>query len=96
MRKHLRKPREKVLRRQSTGAIIAELLDRQQLPRHDDFFVVNGKIDHPHRHRDQCIQRIRHGWEVLRRAEALVIVGDHSIQQRIPDGLFVLEMLINR
>ena len=84
-----------MLCRQLPRTHIPELFQRQHLARHDDSLILDGELHHPHGHLHQLVQRIRRRREMLRRAEMLSVIGDHLIQQGIPDRFLALIMLID-
>ncbi|MBR6705320.1 MAG: hypothetical protein IKI84_01390 [Clostridia bacterium] len=92
---HLRKTGQEMFRRQLPGALVPELLKRQQFPRLHDLPVVDREIRHPHGHGDEFFQGIRHGRQMFRRTEALPVIGDYPVKQGISDGFFALKMLVN-
>ena len=96
LREHVRQPREKMLRREGSRAVVAILLDGEELARHDDLLIVNREVRHAHRHLHERLRRLRHRRQMLGRAEARVVIGDHLVEQGVPDGLLALKMPIER
>ena len=95
MREHFCETGEEVLCRQSSRTFIPELFKRQYLACLDDSFIMDSEIHHLHCHLNQLIQRIRYRLQVLRGAKVFRIIGDHLIQQSIPDGFLALIVLID-
>ena len=92
---HLRQPGQEVLCRQVPRAHVPVLLQGEHLPRLHDLLVVDRKIHHPHSHGDEIFQGIRHRWQMLGGAKAFPVIGNHPVQQGIPDGFFALIVLVD-